>query len=220
MQRVWLIQAGDDGEFLDSLRNAGIVGLPYLDVGDASDMAPAEIEQALIDANRSSPAQIRARLQSFVKDMKPGDLVITPNTRRHEVWLSIVTGDYRYDPQPSVDRYVHTRTVDWLGWLDRDARFMSDQLKAIDQPVALTELYNREWWWNQFDTKERRTAPRATWSKPTPTRAPRASSASKPKPASTPRPKPPTMVLCAGQCGLQWSPNVLVGGLCPDCRGD
>ncbi len=76
--------------------------------------------------------------------------MITPNAKRHEVWLSRVSGDYRFEAEPRVSGYHHVRTVDWLGWLDRDASWMSDQLKAIEQPGLVTELYNREWWWRQY----------------------------------------------------------------------
>jgi len=223
MQRVWLIRAGEDAEVIDPMRRAGLIGIRYDEIGDAATMTPAEIEQAFLDANRSFAGQHRARMHSFASEVKPGDLIVTPNANRREVWLSIVTGDYRFDPEPSIAGYNHTRTVDWLGWLDRDAHWMSDQSKAIEHPVVLVELYNREWWWRQYDTKDRSVAPRPASSKPPPKPAAsrtRTASAAKPKPAPTARPKPVTMVLCAGQCGLQWSPHILVGGLCPDCRGD
>lgn len=220
MQRVWLIRAGKDAEQIDPMRHAGLIGLPYTEVGDATTLTAEEIEEALIDARRPAVNQVRVQIQSFAGAVKHGDLIVTPNANRREVWLSVVTGGYQYDAdQPRIEGYVHTRTVDWLGWLDRDAAFMKDQLKVIDQPVALAELYNREWWWKHFDSDQLSVAPRAAWSKApaTRTRTPRATTA-KPKPA--PKPKAPVPVLCAGACGLQWSPYVLVDGLCPDCRGD
>jgi hypothetical protein len=220
MQRVWLIQAGKDAEQIDPMRHAGLIGLPYTEVGNATTLTAEEIEEALIDARRPAFNQVRVQIQSFAGAVKHGDLIVTPNAARREVWLSVVTGGYLFDAeQPRVDGYFHTRTVDWLGWLDRDAPFMKDQLKVIDQPVVLAELYNREWWWKHFDSDQLSVAPRAAWSKApaTRTRTPRATTA-KPKPA--PKPKAPVPVLCAGACGLQWSPYVLVDGLCPDCRGD
>jgi len=229
MQRVWLIRAGADAEEIDPMRHAGLIGLPYSEVGDATTMTSEEIEEALIEARRPAFSQVRAQLQSFAGAVKHGDLVVTPNANRREVWLSVVTGEYRFDAEnPRIASYVHTRTVDWLGWLDRDAAFMKDQLKVIDQAVALAEIYNREWWWKHFDSKQLSAAPRPAWSKVPASRtrsstsSPRASSprtsAAKPKP--TPKPKVVAPLLCAGSCGLQWSPYILVDGLCPDCRGD
>jgi predicted Mrr-cat superfamily restriction endonuclease len=223
MQRVWLIRAGEGDEQIDPMRHAGLIGLRYEEVGDATALTAAEIEQALIDANRPSPTKHRDRLRSFVNDITHGDLVVTPNSHRHEVWLSVITGSYQFDENPRIAGYSHTRTVDWLGWLDRDAAFMKDQLKVIEQPTTLAELYNREWWWKQLDLKEPSPQPRTSWSKAAPSRS-RAPSATKrtstAKPKAPPKPKPAVPLLCAGQCGLQWSPYVLVDGLCPDCRGD
>ena len=197
------------------MRRAGLIGVR----SDEAEMwTPGYIEQVPGEAKRADPGQLRARVQSFAKDVRLGDLIVTPNKSRGEVWLSVVTGDYQFDPQPKIARYFHTRTVDWLGWLDHDAPWMKAQLKVIDQPLTVAELYNREWWWKHLDSKELSSAPR-TKPSPRPTSSrPRASSASKPKPS--PKPKPASPLLCAGSCGLQWSPYVLVDGLCPDCRGD
>ena len=226
MQRVWLIRAGKDAEHIDPMRHAGLVGLPYTEVGDATTLTVEEIEEALIDARRPAVTQVRTQIQSFATAVKHGDLIVTPNASRREVWLSVVTGSYQFETeQPRIDGYFHTRTVDWLGWLDRDAAFMKDQLKVIDQPVLLAEIYNREWWWKHFDSKQLSVAPRPAWSKvpASRTRSSTASTSSRStaaKPKPTPKPKPVGLLLCAGSCGLQWSPYVLVDGLCPDCRGD
>ena len=229
MQRVWLIRAGVEAEQIDPMRHAGLIGLPYTEVGDATTLTSEEIEEALIDARRPAVNQVRAQIQSFANAVKHGDLVVTPNPKRREVWVSVVTSEYRFDAEhPRIDGYFYTRTVDWLGWLDHDAGFMKDQLKVIDQPVTLAEIYNREWWWKHFDSNQLSVAPRAAWSKPptTRTRSSTASTSSRPsrsstaKPKPTPKPKPVAPLLCAGSCGLQWSPYVLVDGLCPDCRGD
>jgi len=224
MQRVWLIQAGTEAEQLDPMRHAGLIGLPYTEIGDATTLTAEEIEEALIEARRPAFNQVRVQIQSFAGAVKHGDLIVTPNANRREVWLSVVTGGYCFDAEhPRIDGYFHTRTVDWLGWLDRDAAFMKDQLKVIDQPALLAEIYNREWWWKHFDSNKLSVTPRPAWSK-VPAARTRASTASassrsaKPKP--TPKPKAVALLLCAGSCGLQWSPYVLVDGLCPDCRGD
>ena len=228
MQRVWLIRAGKDAEQIDTMRQAGLIGLPYTEVGDATTLTAEEIEEALIEARRPAFNQVRVQIQSFATAVKHGDLIVSPNANRREVWLSVVTGVYRFDAdEPRIDGYFHTRTVDWLGWLDHDAAFMKDQLKAIDQPAILAEIYNREWWWKHFDSKQLSLTPRPAWSKVPASRArstraatgasPRSST---PKPKPIPKPKPVGLLLCAGSCGLQWSPYVLVDGLCPDCRGD
>ncbi len=226
MQHVWLIRAGDDAEFIDPMRRAGLIALRDDDIGDAVVALSKPPEALPADADATDPNPIRAEIRSFVSQVKQGDIVVTPNAKRHEVWLSLVAGDYQFDPDPAIDGYRHTRPVSWLGWLDRDARWMVDQLKALDQPIALIELYNREWWWKQLDSTELTTVARTTWTQQRAAKQwagkPRVSTPSTraPKVVVPPKPKPVPMRLCGGQCGLQWAPAALVDGVCPDCRGD
>ena len=190
MRRVWLIRAGENGEKIDAMRHAGL------------------IEQT-----------------SFDPGIRLGDLVVSPNDDRHEVWLGTVAGDEQVLTDPDTGRTARSRSIDWIGWLDRDAPFMRDQWKSIDRPLAQYELFNRDWWWKYIGTAAVSVAPRPAWAKPTKaaratsTRA-RSSTATPrvPKPAPKPKPKAVAPVLCAGSCGLVWSPYVLVDGLCADCR--
>lgn len=225
MRRVWLIRSGDNAEFIDPMRSAAQIGVRYESVGDARHLTHAEIEQGLMDGGNTGVAALRAILIQFVNDVHVGDLVVSPNTARREVWLGVVTGDYRYDgDQPKVAPFQHTREVDWLGWLDRDAVWMRDQQKSLDRTPTLYELPGREWWWHQVDTRQFGSSPRPVRAAPTPrarasaptSRAPRA-----PKPPAVPARKPPVaLVRCAGTCGFQWAPTSLVDGLCNDCRAD
>ena len=190
MRRVWLIRAGENGERIDVMRRAG-----------------------------------RIEMATSVDGMRMGDLVVSPNDDRHEVWLATVAGDDDITIEPVTGRSVLSRAVDWMGWLDRDAAFMRDQWKSIDRPLSAYELFNRDWWWNHVGSSAVALAPRPVWAKPVkPARAPstraRSSTATPrvPKPAPKPKPKAVVPVLCAGSCGLVWSPYVLVDGLCADCR--
>jgi predicted Mrr-cat superfamily restriction endonuclease len=235
MRRVWLIRAGEDAEQIDAMRHAGLIGVRYEAVGDVRQLTSAEIEQALIDAGQGAGvAARRSALLSFANDVRPGDLIVSPNERRHEVWVGMVAGEYQYNQQPAVAGYEHTRQVDWLGWLDRDAAWMRDQLKSLERPETVFELPSREWWWRQVDTREFTPQLRTTWatSRSTTPRAKASRSATadtssaapkrtRAKAAATPVRKPPVaLVRCAGTCGFQWAPTSLVDGLCADCRAD
>jgi hypothetical protein len=217
MRRVWLIRAGEDAEEIDAMRHAGQIGVRYETVGNAREWTHAEIEQGIAeDGHAAGAAMLRAILLQFANDTHVGDLVVSPNSRRREVWVGIISGDYEFTDQPKVHRYCHVRSVEWLGWLDRDAAWMRPQLKSIDRPPTMYELPSREWWWSQVDSREFATQPRMNLSKASTTRT-RTRSA----PASTSTRKPPVaLVRCAGSCGYQWAPTSLVGGLCADCRGD
>lgn len=207
------------------MRLAGQIGIPYESVGNAQHLTHLEIEHGLVDGGHSGVAALRAILIQFVKDVHVGDLVVSPNNARREVWLGVVTGDYRYDSErPKVNRYKHTRDVDWLGWLDRDAEWMRDQQKSLDRTPTMYELPSREWWWRQVDSREFGAHPRPVRTTPAPRS--RASSGAGRSPATPKAPKPPArkppvpMVRCAGSCGFQWAPPSLVDGLCTDCRND
>lgn len=233
MRRVFLIRAGNDAEHIDAMRHAGIVGLGVNSVGDVRGMFALEIEQAIAAGGPTAGAPaLRAILEVFANDVRLGDLVVSPNTRRREVWVGVVTGGYEYSEQPRVERCSHTRAVEWLGWLDRDAVWMRDQLTSLDRTPVMYELSSREWWLRQLDSREFGLTPRTTWST-TPAKQPRVRAASAPTPrprtASTRAPaapkaparKPPVaLVRCAGSCGFQWAPTSLVDGLCADCRND
>lgn len=219
MRRVWLIKAGQDATEIDAMRRAGLIGLRYAAIGDARRLTAAEIEQRLIDDGQAAGvAVLRSTLLLFATDVRPGDLVVSPNAPRREVWVGAVSGDYEFDETPAITGYGHTRRVEWKGWLDRDAPWMRDQLKSLDRPPAMYELPGREWWWHQVDSREFAVQPRATWSKP-PVKRTRTKSTTAATTTSTRKP-PPVMVRCAGTCGFQWAPTSLVGGLCADCRND
>ncbi|MCU1398583.1 MAG: hypothetical protein JWN62_1692 [Acidimicrobiales bacterium] len=225
MRRVWLIRAGEQAEVIDPMRIAGLIGLRLETLTDVRQMSPEEIEKLItVEGHPGQVASLRAIAQWFANDITLGDLVVSPNPARHEVWLGLVSGGYEYSAEAQIAHYQHTRRVDWLGWLDRDAVWMRDQLKSIERPVRMVELYNRDWWWNHVGTAALSLTPRAgtvrasraaSTRTPSAPRAPRA-----PRPSANPRPKVIPPVLCAGSCGLVWSPYVLVDGLCADCRNN
>jgi hypothetical protein len=235
MRRAWVVRSGSGSEGIDALRAAGLIGLRFDSVGDVRAMTPREVEHAIADAHPDQYEQLRSRLMRFVTDLRLGDLLVSPDAAAREVWFSVVTGGYEYVDEPAAPGYRHTRTVEWLGWADLHARWLSPRMRYLDVPGEVFELRDPGWWFEQLGVVElaaqrpvghlaaarndqlRRSEPAA--------RAPRSPSAPR---ASTPRistpkvvpPKPPEHALCAGPCGLQWRIATLVDGLCPDCRGD
>ena len=208
------------------MRRAGQIAVRYEMVGNATEVTPAAIDQAIIDSGQMiGVAASRSTLLVFVNNIRPGDLVVSPYPKRHEVWVGVVTGDYEYAPEPAVAGFQHTRRVEWKGWLDRGAPWMKDQLKSLDRALTMYELPGREWWWHQVDTRDFAHAPRVGAVKAAATRAARTSTAAPrapraPRPSTSTRKPPVPLVRCAGSCGFQWAPSSLVGGLCNDCRAD
>lgn len=223
MRRAWLVRAGENAREISALRAAGRIGLRYELVGDVRQLSRQEVEQAIAASGQSGIETLRSRLMRFVEDVHIGDLVVTPNAADHDVWFSMVTGPYEFSDDPAVVAYEHTRTADWVGWTDRNASWLKHKLRYLDAPTAVVELSEASWWMEQLSLRDLPSGPPAGRVSPAPPRLTSTRSASPrapraPKPA--PPPKPPERVLCAGQCGFQWRPAVLVDGLCPDCRAD
>lgn len=220
VRRVWVIRVGEGAANLDALRAAGIIGLRYEHVGDARTLTPQQIEQAIGIDHAEGLGQMRSWLMRFVSDVGAGDLIVIPNMADHEMWLAIVTGAYEFAAEPVVGDIAHTRTVDWLSWLDRGSPWLQHKLKYIDVPGDIVELRDVDWWFEQVATIDLPTNRPERWRRPAPPAPlPRKRSAA-PKPVPAAKPTVPERALCGGSCGFQWSTAVLVGGLCPDCRGD
>jgi hypothetical protein len=227
VRRAWVVRVGETGKEIDALRAAELIGLPYDEIGDVRQLTGHLIEQAA-SRSRGPVAQTRSHLMRFAVDIRGGDLVVIPLASEREMWFTIVAGPYEHQPEPLVPHYVHVHTAEWLGWCDRGRPWLNNKLPYLDTPGTVVELRDPAWWFDQMATVELsqdhpdRYRRAAVAPAPAKSRSPRAPSTPRtpraPKPA--PAPKRPEMVLCAGQCGLQWRPAVLVDGLCPDCRGE
>ena len=230
VRRAWLVRSGDGAEDIDALRRAGMVALRFPRVGDVRRLALWEIEQAIDPTPAESAAQLRSRLLRFANDIGIGDLVIMPNHADAEVWFADITGPYERVDEPTVPGFHHARPASWIGWAGREAPWLRHKLPYLDAPGLVIELRDPGWWFTQMSgldlprdrpvrparrSREPVRAVRERASRPTASRAPSSRAAA---PKAPPAPKPPELVLCAGQCGLQWRPSVLVDGLCPDCR--
>ena len=216
-----MVRAGDSTAEVDAMRAAGRVGVRYETVGNATEWTKRQVEDGIAELHPDGVDALRSRLMRFVSDMRPGDLVVTPNAAGHELWLSEVTGAYEYAEEPLVPAYHHTRTVHWLGWVDRDTPWLLHKLSYVDSPGAVVELKDAPWWFDQLSTHELPAERQKRLRAPAlakPARAPRAKKAD--APVKPPRGVEPPRFLCNGPCGFQWLPAVMVDGFCPDCRGE
>jgi predicted Mrr-cat superfamily restriction endonuclease len=87
-------------------------------------------------------------LLRFVHDIMVGDIVITPDGRRHELLIGTVAGPYRSARITALAAYPHTREVAWRLRIPRDALpvHLKHTLRApmaVFQPGAQEGL--REW---------------------------------------------------------------------------
>ena len=174
---VWLVRAGQDGEFeADALRHGlAIVDWGAPDVTNASsrDAIKELVRSADPDASESRIGSIASQLHSFRSEMDEGDVVVLPlKTQRPKVALGRISGPYKHGEVDGT-RY-HTRSVDWIrrdlcpsnfgedlqGSLqNRRTIYRMGGNEAAKQLDALLEGYNqasgherRYWWVNQGST--------------------------------------------------------------------
>jgi restriction system protein len=73
-------------------------------------------------------ANAAGQLYRFVKEMKEGDLVMTPVDESRELIIGRVTGKYSYDPHAISADYPNIRQVTWLKTTSRHA--LSPKLRS------------------------------------------------------------------------------------------
>jgi hypothetical protein len=144
---VWLARTGEGGYALARCMAANVVALRYRTVVDARTLSGAEIEASIARAGtRVSLGALRAMLERFVYEVAAGDVVITPHARSRRVFFATVTGDYRYENPSPVFDFLHLRTVEWFGMLDRDTELTEERRRQIDRQPTFYELPDQPWW--------------------------------------------------------------------------
>jgi predicted Mrr-cat superfamily restriction endonuclease len=206
--KAWLIRAGEGASALDEMRVAGVIAVRYPQIQtDARTVPSAQIEQLIEESGRTQPGVRRVRLEWFVHEVAIGDLVVTPDARRGNVWLATVTSDYMYSPTPPVAGYFHWRWVTWLGAIDRDHLPAARRTEVSRRPTIVRDL-DYDWWKATTGSavgvagSTRRDAlslrDRTVAHKPAPVAA---------------------FVVCRHPgCGLSYPAPSMVEGLCPDHR--
>ena len=139
----------------------------------------------------------------FEKEMQIGDIVVTPHTHERRVFFGEVTGEYV--ETDTVPELPHTRTVRWLGDIDRD-KVPADRRKELDLPSTFYSLSSTQDWLDQASaaTSESVRAPKQGL-KPAAAKA----KADKPVEAATAK--------CT-ICNMTVTPTDVVDGVCDFCR--
>ena len=96
---AWLIRAGKAGAHARRCRDHGVIALGWPCVGDVREEDPDDVPSAV---------------RRFAHDVRPGDLVVTPDSPSGEVLVGEVTGDYRWDPATPIPEFRHLRPVRWV----------------------------------------------------------------------------------------------------------
>ena len=175
-RQAWLTRTGEGGFALADCIRQGVVALKAPDA-----------------ANR------------FEREVQVGDIVVTPHTQERRVFFGEVTGEYEYADPGVIPDLPHTRTVRWLGDLDRD-KIPAERRKELDLPSTFYLLASNQEWLDEAVTATGDTvkAPKAGLK-------PAAAKAKAEKPAEAETAK------CV-ICNMTVTPSDVVEGVCDFCR--
>jgi predicted Mrr-cat superfamily restriction endonuclease len=175
-RQVWLTRTGEGGYALTDCIRHGVVALQ---VADSS--------------------------RSFERDVRIGDIVVTPHTGERRVFFGEVTGDYVFEDPGTVPALPHTRAVRWLGDVQRDS-IPAARRKELDLPSTFYVLASTQDWLDR--------AALATGDHVSPPKARLAPAAAKAK-----APKLPEVVTAkCTVCNMTVTPTDVVDGVCDFCR--
>ena len=176
---VWLVRAGQNGEFEDAVLQHGLAivdwGAPDVTDAPSRDAVKELVRSADPDAPESRIGSITSQLHSFRSEMREGDVVVLPlKTQRPKVALGHIIGPYKYGEVEG--SWYHTRGVDWIRKDVRQSDFGEDlqgslqnrwtihrmtgngaeqQLEALLKGYKEASGHEREYWWvNQGGTHQ------------------------------------------------------------------
>jgi restriction system protein len=121
---MWMVRAGERGVLVDDFRRGSFVAIGWVEVGDMSALRTREhflkaVEKAYPGSRKMQLAASAGQAFRFVREIKPGDRVLTYYPGQREYLVGTVTGDYAY--KPSKDHpYPQVRSVTWDGTVKRD----------------------------------------------------------------------------------------------------
>jgi restriction system protein len=121
---MWMVRAGEGGVHVDEFRAGSFVAIGWIEMGDMSalktrDQFTKAVEKAYPSSRKMQVAVSAGQAFRFVREMKPGDRVLTYDPGKREYLVGTITGDYTYKPS-SEGTYPQVRSVQWDGSVRRD----------------------------------------------------------------------------------------------------
>ena len=168
---VWLVRAGQNGEFEDAVLQHGLAivdwGAPDVTDAPSRDAVKELVRSADPDATENRIGSITSQLHSFRSEMREGDVVVLPlKTQRPKVALGRIIGPYKYGEVEG--SWYHTRSVNWIRKDVRQSDFGEDlqgslqnrwtihrmtgngaeqQLEALLEGYKESSGHERKYWW-------------------------------------------------------------------------
>lgn len=110
---VWLLSVPGGGRLWRDFRENGLIAIGWDYLGDLSEYDSREEIQTTISEkeNREHPSNDSLAAWQFVREMKPGDIVIAKKGNSQLFGWGKVSGEYTYEPARG--EYQHIRSVEW-----------------------------------------------------------------------------------------------------------
>lgn len=126
---MWMVRAGEGGVHIDEFRAGSFVAIGWADMGDMSalktrDQFTKAVERVYPGSRKMQVAVSAGQAFRFVREMRPGDRVLTYDPGRREYLIGTITGDYTYKPGKE-STYPQVRMVAWEGGVRRDSLSVS-----------------------------------------------------------------------------------------------
>lgn len=122
---MWMVRAGEGGVHVDEFRAGSFVAIGWIEMGDMSALKTREqftkaVANAYPGSRRMQVATSAGQAFRFVREMKPGDRVLTYDPGKREYLVGTITGEYTYKPGKD-NSYPQLRAVKWDGNVQRDS---------------------------------------------------------------------------------------------------
>jgi len=123
--RFWMVRAGERGVLAGEFEKHGCVGIGWNEAGDFTALSTPEALREKIEAAYAADSPIARNIDfgqtnKFRNVMRPGDRVVTFDSKRREYLVGTITGDYEYR-EGVLPGFNHLRPVRWDGWVSKDA---------------------------------------------------------------------------------------------------
>ena len=152
MGRVFCVRA-EYGLYTEDFVRGGYMGLGWLDGQDLSMIDTDDLrdllEEAYPDAPPSRIGQWRGIIYCFVREIRPGDWVLTPDRDSSRIYVGKVASDYFFQ-MGSDDPYDHRRRVEWRSDPIQRATLPEEWRRSLNNQRTVFLVTRRDGPWNKF----------------------------------------------------------------------
>ena len=152
MGRVFCVRA-DYGMYTEDFVRGSYVGLGWLDGHDLSGIDTGDLRNLLEEDHPDAPprriSQWVGIIYCFVREIRPGDWVLTPDRDASRIYVGKVVSDYFFQTG-SVDPYDHRRRVEWRSEPIQRATLPEEWRRSLNNQRTVFPVTRRGGPWSEF----------------------------------------------------------------------